>query len=76
MKARYSMENEKCCGECDDFLHEDMQGYGYCDVWGGKLMNCADKCIAKVELIQRSIKILSENGYQISKDGAIVECQK
>ena len=31
------------CGECDNFLYEDTDGYGFC-LNSGDLCRCSDKC--------------------------------
>lgn len=32
-----------CCGECTFFKHEDIDGYGYCDIVGRE-KRCSDVC--------------------------------
>ena len=34
---------KKYCGECDKFLYEDTDGFGYCNV-NGREKRCDDKC--------------------------------
>ena len=31
------------CGECEDFLYEDTDGYGFC-LKSDDLCRCSDKC--------------------------------
>ena len=38
------MENKVIyCGECDNFLYEDTDGYGFC-LESDDLCRCSDKC--------------------------------
>lgn len=37
--------DERCCGCCQYFLHEDIDGYGYCDLSKNKPeAHCSDVC--------------------------------
>ena len=39
----YAERDEKCCGNCDFFLHEDIDGYGIC-VLTDREQYCGDCC--------------------------------
>jgi len=37
------MDDELICGECEDFLYEDLDGFGYCGI-DNEECHCWDKC--------------------------------
>ena len=44
LKTASAMENKVIyCGECDNFLYEDTDGYGFC-LKSDDLCRCSDKC--------------------------------
>ena len=45
IKIASVMENKTIlyCGECDNFLYEDTDGYGFC-LESDDLCRCSDKC--------------------------------
>lgn len=43
VKMARKEEREKFCGECDKFLYEDTDGFGYCNVTRRE-KRCDDKC--------------------------------
>ena len=44
IKTASAMEDELIyCGECDNFLYEDTDGYGFC-LKSDDLCRCSDKC--------------------------------
>ena len=44
LKTASAMENKVIyCGECEDLLYEDTDGYGFC-LKSDDLCRCSDKC--------------------------------
>ena len=61
MEGNNSETNNKLCGECRDFLYEDMSGYGICSRDHGR-RSCSERYIQMINL-EKVFKIK----YNVSK---------
>lgn len=44
MERNTIMNKTIYCGECDKFLYEDIEGYGFCGKKDNEECYCGDKC--------------------------------
>ena len=45
------------CGECDNFLYEDIDGYGFCGKKDNEVCYCGDKCHIKHKVKHDTLRL-------------------